>query len=153
MKNPSMTLTTMAFLASLLACVPSTGTSQEKGSEIHVNIAAALSRDTLAPGAGAELLFTFKPKKGFHVNAVPPMAVAFDSTAPAKNGGKIVIPSDTSTGYLKSSLPVRQPFALTHPAKKGRWELKGVLTYYYCSDAEGWCRKEKLPFAVPITVK
>jgi hypothetical protein len=90
------------------------------------------------------------------VNAVPPMAVAFDSSpsaAPARKGGKIVIPSDTSTGYLKPSLPVRAPFTLAAASPKGRSELKGVLTYYYCSDVEGWCRKETLRFSVPITVK
>lgn len=121
--------------------------------DVHVAISASVSRDTLAAGSGAELLFRFTPKKGFHVNAVPPMAVRFDTAAPAKDGGRIVIPSDTATGYLKSAEAVRQPFALLPTAERGRAELTGILTYYYCSDAEGWCRKENLRFAVPVTVR
>lgn len=153
MRNPLVALKSLAVLAALAACAPSPAGAQEKGPETHVAIAASMSRDTLAPGGAAEVRFTFSPKKGYHVNAVPPMAVAFDSTSPAKMGGKIVIPADTTTGYLKSSMPVRQPITLAGSAPKGRTALKGVLTYYYCSDAEGWCRKENLPFAVPVTVK
>jgi hypothetical protein len=153
MRKPPVALRSIILLAALAAGAPRPALSQEKAPDNDVSVVASLSRDTLAPGAGAELLFTFRPKKGFHVNAVPPMAVAFDSAAPAKDGGRIVIPSDTSTGYLQSSLPVRQPFTLRASAAKGRSELKGVLTYYYCSDAEGWCRKENLRFAAPFTVK
>ncbi|HLF13423.1 MAG TPA: hypothetical protein VI932_00860, partial [Bacteroidota bacterium] len=102
---------------------------------------------------GTEILFTFSPKKGYHVNAVPPMAVQFDSTSPARPGGKIAIPSDSATGYLRTSLAVRQPFTLARSAERGRAELKGVLTFYYCSDAGGWCRKENLRFMLPVTVK
>jgi hypothetical protein len=153
MRNPLFPLKSLALLAALSAWAPSPVAAQEKGAETHVPIAASVSSDTLAPGAGAEVRFTFTPKKGYHVNAVPPMAVAFDSASPARNSGKIVIPSDTTTGYLKSSQPVRQPFTLAASAPKGRTALKGVLTYYYCSDAEGWCRKENLPFTLPVTVK
>jgi hypothetical protein len=146
-------LKTLVFIAAALAFFPARAASQEKGAETYVAIAASASRDTIAPGSGADILFTFNPKKGFHVNAVPPMAVRFDTTAPAKNGGSIVIPADTATGYLKTSRPVRQPFTLRSSAKKGRTELKGALTYYYCSETEGWCRKETLRFAVALTVK
>jgi hypothetical protein len=154
MRTPSILVKTLILTAALLAVCPPRGRAQEKSpTDQNVAIAATLSRDTVARGAGAEVVFTVRPKKGFHVNAVPPLGVAFDSTARATKGGKIVIPTDTSTGYLKPSLPVRQPFTLAAAAPKGRTQLKGVLTYYYCSDAEGWCRKETLRFSIPITVQ
>ena len=31
--------------------------------------------------------------------------------------------------------------------------ISGTLTYYYCSDSEGWCRREKKQFTVAVTVK
>ena len=139
--------------ALIALALPSTAVSQPKDAEAHVGVAVTSSRDTLAPGAAAEIRIAFSPKKGYHVNAVPPMAVKLDTAAPARLTGSIVIPSDTATGYLKSSLPVRQPFTLAKSAAAGRAALKGVLTYYYCSDAEGWCRKENLPFTLPVTVK
>lgn len=141
------------ILALTLLAPPATAVSQLKESPADVGIGVSASRDTLAPGAMAEILFTFTPRKGFHVNAVPPMAVRLDSAAPASVTGAIVIPSDTVTGYLKASLPVRQSFSLARTAATGRAALRGVLTYYYCSDAEGWCRKETLPFTLPVTVK
>jgi hypothetical protein len=130
------------------------GTAAPSGADdVHVTVKLAASPDTLRPGAGAELLIAFSPKKGYHVNAVPPVSVSFDSAAPAREEGKLAIPSDTATGYLKSSLPVRRPFRLTPSAGRGPAKIGGVLTYYYCSDAEGWCRKENMPFAVPVVVR
>ena len=154
---------TLAIAAAFFLAMASASTAQvkidmgskqsQKAKTPDVAIAASLSRDTLAAGSSAEMLFSFTPAKGFHVNAVPPMAVAFDSGAPAKSGGKLVIPSDTATGYLKAAGKVRQPIALLASAPKGRGEIRGALTYYYCSDAEGWCRKESMRFTVPVTVK
>ena len=143
------------FVIPVVLCIAGTtrAVSQDAEKEPHVSIAVAAARDTLAPGAGTEILFTFSPKKGYHVNAVPPMAVQFDSTSPARAGGKIAIPADSATGYLRTSLAVRQPFTLARSAERGRAELKGVLTFYYCSDAGGWCRKENLRFTLPVTVK
>ncbi len=119
----------------------------------HVRITVSALSDTLAPGSASELRIDFKPSKGFHVNAVPPMAVEFDSGSAALHGGKIVIPSDTATGYLDPGLPVRQPFSLSKSPGRGRSTLAGTLTYYYCSDEEGWCRRERLRFAVPVSVR
>jgi hypothetical protein len=142
-------LVSIAF--ALAAVCP--GFSQVKEKPDDVGVAVTASRDTLAPGAASEILFTLTPKKGLHVNGVPPMVVKFDSGSPAVAGDTIIIPADTATGYLKSSLPVRLPFTVAKAGARGRVEVKGVLTYYYCSDAEGWCRKENLRFALPLTVK
>jgi hypothetical protein len=141
------------ILALIAPAPPSPAVSQPKDAEAHVGIAVTSSRDTLAAGAGAEIRIAFSPKKGYHVNAVPPMALKLDTAAPARLVDTIIIPSDTATGYLKSSLPVRQAFTLAKSAAAGRAVVRGVLTYYYCSDAEGWCRKENLPFTLPVTVK
>lgn len=127
--------------------------AQANGEDQHVAVALSLAQDTLRPGSDGELLVRFTPRKGYHVNAVPPVAVRFDSASPARDRGRVGIPTDTATGYLRSSEPVRRPFTLAAGAARGRAELRGVLTYYYCSDAEGWCRKENMPFALPVTVK
>lgn len=118
-----------------------------------VRITVSTLSDTLAPGAASELRITFRPSKGFHVNAIPAMAVEFDSACVARTAGTIVIPADTATGYLNSVLPVRQPFVLAKSAGRGRATLGGTLTYYYCSDAEGWCRRERMRFVLPVSVR
>jgi hypothetical protein len=43
--------------------------------------------------------------------------------------------------YLDTSLPVAFPVALNPRAPKGEQPVKGVVTYFYCSKREGWCRK------------
>lgn len=119
----------------------------------HVAVEFSLSRDTLSRGAGAAMLVAFAPADGYHVNAVPALSVAFDPTSAVDASGDPDLAADTATGYLDSSVPVRQGMTLRPSAVPGSAEVRGVLTYYYCSDAEGWCRRERLPFALPATVR
>ena len=149
----------IAASALVLAAVAGTWTSLPSSPQdardgvAHVRIDVTTGKDTLAPGAASEILFTFAPSKGFHVNAIPAMSVQFDSGSAARPVGAISLAADTATGYLDAATPARQPFALAKDAARGRTALRGTLTYFYCSDAEGWCRRERLPFTVPVQVR
>lgn len=123
------------------------------GTERDIRIAYTSDPDTLKPGDAGTLLISFIPRKGFHVNAVPPMSVKFDSLSPAELRDSLNIPQDTSTGYLNTAESVRQPFALKKDLKPGKAEIPGTLIYYYCSDTEGWCRREKESFTIPVVLK
>lgn len=151
MDRPHSAKTLALFVAAALAWFASPAPAQDAGPDVRITVTAL--RDTLAPGASSELRVSFRPSKGFHVNAVPPMSVEFDSGSAARHDGKIVIPADTATGYLDPASPVRQPFSVPTSARRGPSTLEGTLTYYYCSDAEGWCRRERVRFAVPVSVR
>lgn len=142
----------LVFALLLTGAVPAA--AQPTGDpEEDVRITFAPETDTLNPAAPGALLIRFAPRKGFHVNAVPAMSVAFDSLSAANLRDSMTVPQDTATGYLDSRRPVRQPFALKKGLRRGKAGISGILTYYYCSDAEGWCRREKKSFTVPVTVK
>ncbi len=152
--NRPLGATTLALLiAAVLPRFASPAPAQDDDTGPHVRVTVTAHRDTLAPGASSELRVSFRPSRGFHVNAVPPVSVGFDSGSNARPDGKIVIPADTATGYLDPASPVRQPFSLASSARRGRATLEGTLTYFYCSDEEGWCRRERLRFAVPVSVR
>jgi len=121
--------------------------------EDHLRISVEVATDTLGAGAASELLVTFRPKKGFHVNAVPRVGFELDSGVAATLADSVVVPRDTTTGYMDTREPVRQPFTLLKSAAAGRTELSGTLTYYYCSDKEGWCRRVKIPFSRNVVVR
>ena len=48
---------------------------------------------------------------------------------------------------------VKQQFQLSPGAPHGPVTLKGTLTYYFCSDKEGWCSKYKQPVEIALTVR
>jgi hypothetical protein len=52
--------------------------------------------------------------------------------------------------YLDPSKAIVQRFTVDTPPRSGPVTLKGILTYYYCSDAEGWCSRFRQPFTVTL---
>ncbi|MBI1808057.1 MAG: hypothetical protein HYR76_13540, partial [Ignavibacteria bacterium] len=58
---------------------------------------------------------------------------------------------DTSE-YLDASKPIKQSFTLAKSTKAGSLSFKGTLTYFFCSDADGWCSRFKQPIDVTVTV-
>lgn len=125
--------------------------SDEPNDDVRITITS--EPDTLARDGGGTLLIDFSPMKGFHVNAIPAMRVVLDSASPAGLTDSLTITVDNATGYLDCRSPVRQPFALKKGTKTGGASVSGTLTYYYCSDTEGWCRREKKTFAIPVTLR
>ena len=105
---------------------------------------------TLKPGATGMLFITLKPKKGIHVNLTPPLSVIIDSSDVVAASAKREIPK--AKKYLNTAKPIRYTFTLSPTARTGEATIKGTLTYFYCSDAEGWCSKFTLPIAQKITV-
>ena len=107
---------------------------------------------SLRAGRKCQLLISLKPVKGIHVNLKPPMEFKFDSSETISSVGQLEIPTSGRTGYLDPSKPVKQTFMLSEKLKPGEAVVHGMLTYFYCSDAEGWCSKFKQPVEITIAV-
>jgi hypothetical protein len=70
----------------------------------------------------------------------PAQTVLVDKQAPPAKAGHA--PAEAGEGkYLDVSLPVVFPVALAAGASPGAHDVKGKVTYFYCSKREGWCRK------------
>ena len=54
--------------------------------------------------------------------------------------------------YLDLTLPVTFPVTLAPGTPRGSHDIKGTVTYFYCSKREGWCRKGTAEVAFPIAV-
>ncbi|HLB00440.1 MAG TPA: hypothetical protein VJO14_03555 [Bacteroidota bacterium] len=109
--------------------------------------------DTLRAGGSSEILLRFTPDKGFHVNAVPPVGFSLDPVSAATPGDSVIVPRDSSTGYMDLRRPVRLPFIMAKSLPAGPRQLRGTVTFYYCSDEEGWCRRVKRPFSLPLFIR
>jgi hypothetical protein len=106
----------------------------------------------MRPGSSGHIELRFLPSPGIHVNADPPVAFSLDSAGAAVLKGKPVITKDSTTGYLSTTVPVRQEMALPRKTAPGQLTVRGTVTYYYCSDDEGWCNREKEPVEFTIAV-
>ncbi len=137
------------------AIVPSQSTSKKNIVNKYVSCRTTISRTSFKPGEIATLLVTLTPQKGIHINTVPPITFAANDSASVTLVGNLkysTVNVDTSV-FVKTSKPVTQSFSISKSAKPGSYVLKGTLTYFYCSDAEGWCSKFKQPIAITINVK
>jgi hypothetical protein len=127
-----------------------------------VKITAKAVKDTVRAGNEARLLFEMQPNAGLHLNVVPAITLelidaknftllakkfAPDSTSKTlttKDGYKIFDPHHVQ--------PVSFAVKVEKGVKPGRYPLKAKLTYYYCSDAEGWCRFTNEEFVINLVV-
>ena len=118
----------------------------------YVKFNIALKEKRLSPGSKGHLLISLKPKKGVQIPINPPMDVKLESSNAIISVGKLEIPKSKKKPYVESALPVKLSFTFSKTVQPGVVPIKGVLTYYYCSDAEGWCSKFKQPIELMINV-
>jgi len=120
----------------------------------YVKLDVRPAQAAMCPGGNGEILLHFAPVDGIHVNADPPVDFSLDTTVTAiQLNGNPVMTSDESTGYLSAAMPVKQKIKLHSTAAPGPVTVKGTVTYFYCSDGEGWCKRQKDPVEFTILVK
>ena len=115
----------------------------------YVACAVSIKQNSLRAGAAGKISILLTPRRGIHINLVPPVQVKFDSSDAVDSFGAPEIPKRDTT--LNTSKPIVVPVTLRKTAKAGSLTLKGSVTYFYCSETEGWCSKFKQP--VEFTVK
>lgn len=127
-----------------------------------VKITAKAVKDTVRVGKEAWLLFEMKPNAGLHLNVVPAITLELLDANNFTLLAKKFTPDSTSKtlttkdGYTifdpQHAQPVSFAVKVEKNVKPGRYPLKAKLTYYYCSDTEGWCRFTNEEFVINLVV-
>lgn len=84
-----------------------------------------------------EFIFTIilKPSDGIHINSKPAPSIKF-------NDPLVEILETKFDKTEKNYIDTRKPIIVKLKIKtRNLNSLKGELTYFYCSDSEGWCSK------------
>ena len=81
----------------------------------------------------------------------PTQTVLLDKQPPRTASGGEADPSQAK--YLDPQVPVRFPVAIAPGAPHGTHTVRGTVTFYFCSKAEGWCKKGVSEIAVDVTVR
>lgn len=119
----------------------------------HVSAKITLKNQIIASGDSGEIAIEFNPKEGYFINSVPILSIKLDSNDIIASTGKIKIPAGKKPEYVDTSQPVKLPIIYRKDIKKGKYPLIGTLTYFYCSQQDGWCAKYKQTFTLKVTVK
>ena len=146
-----MRITGVCILLLLLSCAFAGGAGEWK-ENTYVRTVVLLSHQTMRPGEKGEILVTFMPIDGIHVNVRPPVKIRVDSGKILSLNGAIKQSVDGSTGYLAPGVPVKQAFRIDAHARAGEYGIKGTCTYFFCSDTEGWCTRFSQPIELTLTI-
>jgi len=128
----------------------------------EVKITAQAVKDTVRAGRETKLVFQMQPQEGFHVNVEPPIKLALldaknftlvaEKFVPAANA-KIVTTED---GYKifdpQHAQPVTFAVKIAKGARPGKYPVKTKLTYYFCSDKDGYCSFKNQEFVFNLVV-
>jgi hypothetical protein len=144
--------TILAILLLLTTSVMTVGSAGGKGANTSVQFSAATERKKISAGGADTLVFTLHPKSGIHINLEPGLSIVADSSSGVSFSGKPEIPIDAKTNFLDESKPIRQGYRAPAHLSSDSITISGVMTYYYCSDKEGWCSRFKQPFILKIRV-
>lgn len=81
----------------------------------------------------------------------PDQRVLVDRQPPrARRGGSADV---EAAGFYEAGTPVTFAAAVSPGAPKGEHEVKGTVTYFYCSKRDGWCRKGTSDIEIPVAVR
>jgi hypothetical protein len=111
-----------------------------------------LATSTLKPGAKGEIIVSFAPEEGIHINTDPAIEFEFEKDTLVHFTGVASMPKVEKTGYLDTKKSIKYSFTLDKNIQKGKHTLKGSVRYFFCSDTEGWCNRSSQPIQLTFTV-
>ena len=144
---------TMSTYALALSIIGAEALGAETKRNEYVRVEAALSKQTVMPGDKIDLQVTFKPAEGIHITADPEVRIGVRPRTLVRLQGKHSQVVDSSSGYLSSEEPLTQPIRISSAAAPGKHRLHADVTYYFCSDEAGWCRKFVQTVELHVTLK
>lgn len=128
----------------------------------EVKITAQAAKDTVRAGRETKFVFQMQPAEGFHVNVEPQIKLALLETkdftlaaekfTPAADAKTLI----TEDGYKifdpKHTQPVTFAVKIAKGLKPGKYPVKTKLTYYFCSDKDGFCSFKNQEFVFNLVI-
>jgi hypothetical protein len=104
-------------------------------------------------GAPAAVEVRFTPADPeVHVNLFPPPRLDLEPMQEVLKVAPAPAAKPTSKKYLGPAEPYRFPVVAKAVSPTAQ-TVKGVVTYFYCSQREGWCRKGSNPVEVAVKLR
>jgi len=158
----------MKTLAALLTClvvaVSGAGAAPEGRSaalDPPVKIAVTVTPEAVGAGSAASVTVKLEPKPGIKMNKYPKIKVQIPAVpglvdaAELSLGNAAAPPADQlDSNYFHGGVdPLTLTLHLDPQAAKGRHEILGKLSYFYCVAASGYCAPAKAELTIPVTIR
>lgn len=126
-----------------------------------VKVSIVVAPDTVPAGSEAGVTVQLEPKSGIKLNKYPkvklqvPAVDGLVAAAEQAMGNAGPPPADQlDANYFHGSVdPLKLSVHMDAKAEKGRHELKGKLSYFYCVTTSGYCAPMKTEVTIPVTVR
>ncbi len=95
----------------------------------------------------------FRPSPDIHMPKEPGVSIAIDSGSCLRVLSPLQQPIDSGTGYLNVNEPMSVDCVILPSTPAGHAVAGAVITYYFCSDSEGWCKKWSQHVSLAVTAQ
>jgi len=129
------------------------GAPASSAAAAHFEVSAEF-RPARAPGTG-EVAVTFAakdPDVKVNTRPAPRLKLDADQKILADKPGARPDAGPEEAMYLDTTFPVVFPVAVVERPRSAA-TVKGSLTYYYCSQRQGWCRKGTALLTIPVKAR
>jgi hypothetical protein len=143
----------LPFIIILLLVLPEFA-AQKGGVEdnAHVRSEIRLASTTMTRGGKGEIILYLTPNEGIHINTDPAIEFELEKQSSVHFLGTTSLPTNAKTGFLNAGQPIKYSFTLDKNISIGKHSIKGIVRYFFCSDAEGWCNRFVQPIELRFTV-
>jgi hypothetical protein len=155
--------TLAAFLAILILAVFQPGAADGRAAtpESPVKVAVTVSPEALGAGSDASVTVKLEPKPGIKMNKYPKIKVQIpavpglvDAAEQSLGNASAPPPDQLDANYFHGGVdPLTLTLHLDPAAAKGRHEIHGKLSYFYCVAASGYCAPAKAELTIPVTIR
>ncbi len=158
MKTLSPFLAILAVTVSLGGAAPD---SLSAALEPPVKVAVAVSPEAVGAGSDASVTVRLLPKPGIKMNKYPKIKVQIpavpglvDAAEQSLGNAAAPRPDQLDANYFHGGVdPLTLTLHLDPLAAKGRHEIRGKLSYFYCVAASGYCAPAKTELTIPVTIR
>lgn len=124
------------------------------------SISISVSPEAVAPGGEAAVTVRLVPAGGIKINKYPRIKVIVPEKAGVVAASEASLGSDAApppdqleTNYFKTIDPLQLKLKLAANAPKGRQDIDGKVSYFYCVAASGYCAPAKVAVKIPVVVR
>ena len=113
----------------------------------------AYSEKSIPAGEKGEVKVSFKVKEGYVINRIPPIQLRLEEVKGLTLTKTSLVSSSKdpkSTDEYYFDVPTFD--VVVEASKAGTYEIPATLVYFFCSKADGFCSRQVVDTAVPVTV-